>query len=103
MDLLTFTKALFGLGHVPVEFELRGLDKVGKKYEYTTEQVYVPYDHEGNISDDLIDKAVSGWEHNGWAGSRRDCKNHHKRVSGPSNGATYNVCFCRWIDVEEEG
>lgn len=102
MDLESFAKALMGLGNVPVEFELRGLDRVGKRYEYKTEQVYVPNDHTGFTSDDLIDKAVSKKETDGWIGSRRDCKNQHNMVDCDKEGVTYNVHFCRWVDVEKE-
>ena len=103
MDLESFAKALMGLGNVPVEFELRGLDRVGKKHEYTTEQVYIPYAPSGvGFSDDLIDKAVSKWETDGWVGSRRDCKNHHNWVENRDNGSVYNVHFSRWVDVIKE-
>jgi len=104
VSLMDFTKALFGLGHVPVEFELSGLDRVGKRYEHKTEQVYVPDAPIGQftISDDLIDKAVSKWETDGWVGSRRDCKNHHNWVTDHDKGSIYNVHFARWVDVIKE-
>lgn len=102
MDLETFVQALFGLGNCPVEFELQGSDKVGKKYECSTEPVFVPHNHDGFISDDLIDKAVSSLEHDGWIGDRQDCNNHHNWVENLTEGAIYNVHFYRWVNVEEK-
>jgi len=105
MGLESFAKALMGLGNVPVEFELQGLNRVGKKYEHKTVEVYVPHGHTGFISDDFIDKAVSRRENDGWVGSRRDCKNHHNWVRNfeDDEGSIYNVHFCRWVEVEKEG
>lgn len=102
MGLEDFAKALMGLGNVPIEFELQGTDRVGKKYEHKTLEIHVPY-RSGDIrsSDDLIDKAVSEQEFDGWVGSRRDCKNHHNWIKNATTGAVYNVHFCRWVDVEK--
>ena len=105
-DLETFTKALFGLGCVPIEFELNGIERVGKKYEYKTVEVSIPHvpsrfeftDEEINKA---IDKAVSKYEVSGWVGSREDCKNYHNQVHYDKTHQEYNVHFCRWVEVEE--
>lgn len=102
VSMENFAEALMGLGHVPVEFELSGVDRVGKKYEYKTLEIHVPY-RPGDLctSDDLIDKAISKQEFDGWVGSRRDCKNHHNWLRNATSGAVYNVRFCRWVDEEK--
>ena len=34
MDIESFGKALLGLGNVPIEFKLQGLDRVGKEFQH---------------------------------------------------------------------
>ena len=102
MGLENFTKALMGLANVPVDFELRGIDRVGKRYEHKTEQVHIPHDVDGNHSDIFIDRAIANWEIDGWIGRREDCKNHHNWVENRDNGSIFNVHFCRWVDIEKE-
>lgn len=105
MDFESFSKALLGQGNMPIEFQLRGLDKVGKKYEYKTEEVYVrtngPEDREN-----AIELAVRFEEVDGWIGDRNDCYNHHKFLrrdsKGNDNYDVYSVSYRRWVDEKEE-
>lgn len=107
MDLLDFAQALTGLGCMPIEFELRGLENVGKKFEHKTIEVTIPRDQITlTVEDKSINKAVGGYEVDGWMGSKEDCKNHHNFVKTfRSNGIdfwVYRVHFWRYIDAEEE-
>lgn len=104
VELRAFAEALFGLGNVPVEFELRGLDRVGKKFERKTVVVSILVNslEIPNLSDDNIDKAVSAYEIDGWIGRREDCCNHHNYVNCTKTHEMYRVHFYRWVDVEEE-
>jgi hypothetical protein len=90
---------------MPIEFQLRGLDKVGKKYEYKTIEVYVRTNGpEGR--ENAVEMAVRFEEVNGWIGDRNDCYNHHKFLRRDSKGNdeydVYSVSYRRWIDEKEE-
>lgn len=100
MDIESFGRALLGLGHVPVEFELLGMDKVGKKFEHKTVEVMIT--HEGELSprEEDIDIAVSKHEVDGWIGSKKDCKNFHRLVRCESDKySVYNVHYYRWVAI----
>ena len=108
-DLETFTRALFGLGNVPIEFELLGIERVGKRYEHKTVQVSIPNAPDGvGLLDKDIDQAVGCYEVDGWRGSREDCKNHHRHIRQSNTMRkdrtyqVYEVLYVRWVDVEEE-
>jgi len=103
VDLKTFTQALFGLSNVPMEFELMGIDRVGKKYEHKTVEVLIPRPDIGSPSDDVIHAAIKPYEIDGWIGRSEDAKNHHNRVENIPAGSVYKIHFCRWVEVEGEG
>ena len=109
-DLETFTRALFGLGNVPIEFELRGAERVGKKYEHKIVQVSIPNAPDGiSLLDKDIDQAVGYYEVDGWTGRREDCKNHHRHIRQSNTMRKdrtyqlYAVLYVRWVDAEEGG
>lgn len=103
VDLVTFTKALFGLGNVPIEFELRGAERVGMKYEHKTENVAIPHAPlEISLKDSDIAEAVGCHEVDGWIGDRDDCKNHHRHIRSEKTYQVYEVHYHRWVDAKED-
>jgi len=104
MSLETFGRALFGLSSLPVEFELRGLDKVGKKLENKIEEVFIPCETELYATDKEIRQAIKKYEVDGWIGRDENAKNHHNWVGYRGiDGYTARVIFRRWVEVEKKG
>ncbi len=64
MDFETFAKVITGQSSLPIEFEVRNLDKIGKRFEHKTEEVPVALTN-GFIDDDQIDAAVGYHEMDG--------------------------------------
>ena len=94
-----FAKLLTGLGYMPCEFQLRGIENVGKTTERKTLDVYVPLgDHASRQQ--RAEAAVAEFEKNGWTGRISNAMNQHKRVSGDDEGAWYKVTFLRYIDED---
>lgn len=106
MDTKSFGEALLGLGHVPVEFELRGTNKIGKKLEHKTIEVMITHKGELSPREGDIDIAVSKHEVDGWYGNRDDCKNFHKLIRGEggegSGYSVWTVHYHRWVDIENK-
>lgn len=73
VPLASFAEALTGLAYVPVDLEVRGLDRIGMTREHKTERV--PFLGRGRA-----DEAIAPFEIDGWTGSRRDYENHHKSI-----------------------
>lgn len=99
ISLKDFTEALFGLSGVPIEFELRGTENIGKKLETRTLQVFIP-NHDSTNTDEkerVIDSAVKKFETEGWHGRKSDCRNFHNRIKSNEFGEVYNVYFWRWV------
>ena len=99
MDIESFGKALLGLGSVPVEFELRGLDRVGKKFEHKEMEVMITHRRGDSPGTGDIDAALSKNEIDGWKGDRGDCTNMHKRVRSGAGYTVHNVHFFRWVEL----
>jgi hypothetical protein len=59
MSLLNFAKVITGQGYLEIDYELRGLDKVGKKLEVKNEEVNLI---DGDNSDAAIRGAVARFE-----------------------------------------
>lgn len=104
IDLEIFARALMGLSNCPVELELRGLDRVGKKFEHKTIEVHILHGDPGPPTDHQIRTAIKYYEKDGWKGSDQDARNHHNwvRNTHPLKGSVYRICYCRWVDVEEK-
>ena len=109
MDITDFARALMGLGHLPVKYELRGVENLGKKFEVKDIPVAVAM-RPGtcHLEDKDIDAAVKNHEVDGWMGRRDDCRNHHNSIgtSKDFDGGfqVYRVHFWRYVDkvTEEE-
>jgi hypothetical protein len=73
IGLEDFSRALTGLGYVPGEIELRGLEYVGMKSENKSEIVL------GNpfVDEKALQKKVAELEIDGWKARAGDLENHH--------------------------
>lgn len=91
MSLEDFAKALTGQGFMPTEYELRGLENIGKECQHKT--VLMP--HSFDASDEDIDEAIGKHEVDGWIGHREDYKNHHNWKDGK-----VQIRYNRWIEKE---
>jgi hypothetical protein len=96
MDLKSFANCITGFSYQPVEFGVRGFDRIGKKLESKTEHVPLSW----NPTEEEIEQALSAFEVDGWIGRRSDCKNSRRRVQKGEEGA-YSVTFHRWVEIEE--
>ena len=102
-----FAKMLTGLGFIPCEFELRGLDNIGKTVERKTENVYIPLrTHPLVMSDparrERAEAAIAKYEIDGWTGRVSNALNHHRRISGDVEGEWYKVAFFRFVEAGDE-
>ena len=107
MDMASFARALTGLGYVPMKYEPGAFQKIGKKMEHKTEEVYFP-----DVADfGVIATALSEFEVDGWVGDAKDARNHHNFVrnftSPPEQGTiftkgkVFRISFVRWVDSDE--
>ena len=94
-----FTKALTGQAYIPCEFEIRGLEVIGKRRETKTEHVFVP-DGSHETRDKRAYNAVKQYEKDGWKGRREDALNFNKRKEADAGGAWYEVTFTRHVENE---
>lgn len=94
-----FAKLLTGQGYMPCEFELRGIENVGKVTEIKTESVYVP---RGDYTSrqQRAETAVAEFEENGWTGRVSNAMNQHNRISGNAEGEWYTVSYYRFVELE---
>lgn len=92
VDLAGFTKALTGLGYVPGEIELRGLERVGTKAENKVEFIKCnPYEDKS-----MLPLLVRKLEVDGWAARAGDWENSHNFTK---NGV--RVVFFRNVPKEQ--
>jgi len=93
MTLKDFAFLITGMGFMDCEFEVRGLDRLGKKRENKTEYVPVP---KGTFlpTKEEAKELIKAFEIDGWIGSIDDATNHHNRSRGSD---TVLVGFVRWI------
>lgn len=82
VSLTNFAKALTGLGYVPGEIELRGLDRVGMKSENKTEHIPCepPYGDKKKLA--VLKEKVKALEVDGWVSRHGDIENHHCYTRG---------------------
>lgn len=103
VDLRTFTDALFGLGHVPVEFELRGIERVGQLYEHKEVEITIPKEPDSLYPQDAtIAEAIGCYEVDGWIGNAEDCKNHHRWVKSEKTYQVFRIRYHRWVDGKDK-
>lgn len=99
-----FMRALAGRGYIDCEFELRGVENVGKILETKQENVFV---EDGDYAplEWRVRCAVERFEINGWTGRNRDAMNHHRanrKIPCPEGkeGVWYAVTFHRHVNPE---
>jgi len=90
VSLENFALALTSLGYVDCEYELYGLDNIGKKLETKTE--IVPLDNPYRATDEARELALKPFEIDGWKARQSDIKNHHRY-----NEDTVSVTFSRFV------
>ena len=100
LDLTTFAKALFGMGHVDCTFDL-DTSRVGLDFEHKTVEVFVP---NGSYATEQERAAQAVGEHEieGWHGWVDDARNHHNIVRRTEDGTYYRVRFGRYFTPNEE-
>jgi hypothetical protein len=84
-------EALVGSMQVDCEFELGGLQNVGKQSEHKRERVG-PL--EWNSTDEEVRAAIAVYEVDGWRGRVEDAHNWHNR----NREGLYEVSYYRWVD-----
>ena len=93
MTLKDFAFLITGMGYIDCQFELRGLDVVGKKREHKKESVSLP---PGMFlpTKEQAKELIKPFEVDGWIGSIDDATNHHNRSRVSDNVL---VSFVRFI------
>ena len=76
ISLEEFSKAITGLGALPCEIEVRGLDLIGKKLETKTCTVTFPAGRTAEMTEDVFKM----FEFDGWEARRSDMNNSHNRM-----------------------
>lgn len=94
-----FAMAIASRGDQECEFELRGLDVVGKRREVKREEVFVP-DHDFKDKKENARKAVAKHEVDGWLGCDEDAMNNHRRIRPSDGGTYYRVGFVRFVSAD---
>lgn len=102
MSLSDFAMAITQAGHQPCEFEVRGLEVLGKVRE--TKREVVPYEYSpdgrGPQAEAMARAAIAQFEEDGWKGEVRDYFNSNNSVTLPDGSNGRRVTFIRYIDSE---
>lgn len=98
MSLENFALMLTNLGFIDCQFELRGLDVVGKQREHKIVNVPLP---KGMFLPSTAEASelIKPFETDGWIGRVDDVTNHHNR-SYDNNSV--KVSFVRWVDDKSD-
>lgn len=96
MSVEDFGAAVTGKSFSPIEFELRGLNKVGKKFEHKEEVIKMDltgvYNDEKRL--ELAKEAVKKFEKDGWKARIQDvCNGRNINY----NQKTVLISFERWV------
>lgn len=94
LTLEDFANAVTGMGYVECQFEVRGLDKIGKRREVKTEVVKTK---SYNVSKEEKLDLLKPFEVDGWIGSLDDLGNYHNRKDDG-----YSVGFVRWVEDDKD-
>lgn len=87
--------ALTNLGNIDCEFELRGLENIGKKLEHKTEYVYLP--NAFQATDEAREEVLKAYEVDGWNARKSDISNHHN-FQRFEDGYKVKVSFSRFVE-----
>ena len=99
-----FMLALAGRGYLDCEFDLRGVENVGRVLETKQEFVFVE-DGDYDLLEYRARIAIAPFEVDGWVGCDQDAMNHHRqnnKLSWPEGkeGQWYAVIFQRHVSPE---
>jgi len=97
MTLENFALMLTNLGYIDCEFQLRGLDNVGKQREHKVEYIPMPKGFWMPTKEDAI-TLIKPFEVDGWMGSVDDVLNHHNH---DKKEGCVRVGFIRWTDKSD--
>lgn len=98
IDPANLMLALTSVAEQPMEFELRGLDKIGKRLEFKRVFVKVPNVSQIPVGDAFVkwyEELVEPYEVDGWKADKEHRFNSHRYDN--SNG-TYQVWFRRYVE-----
>jgi len=95
-----FAKGITGLAGLPIQFELYGMDQIGKVRELKTE--YIPTQKgEHKCSDEYMVKMAQKLEVTGWKCHLDELKNHHNWVM--RNDKMYiQVTYVRFVKEKSQ-
>jgi hypothetical protein len=98
MDLVDFAKVITGVGYIPCDFELMGVDKVGMVFEH--KKVNIPVSTHKHFTEEELDELVGPLEVGGWVARRDSVNNHHNWVT-QKDKKYVSVSFGRWVEDTE--
>lgn len=98
IEYANFAKVLTGQGELPCEFELRGLERVGKTQELKHERIFIPDSKALATTHQIIQEALAPFEIDEWAGRLSDALNPYNIVERKEDGAWYSISFIRYVD-----
>lgn len=103
INLLNFAKAITGLSNVPITFDLRGIENIGKSLEVKTERVFITSKESYDATDEEIRLGIQKYEGGGWIGRDSDARNHHNWAGTGHGGYYVRINYHRYVDKENNG
>lgn len=103
MSVEEFALAITGCGERECEFELRGVDTVGKVREHKEEMVEFDRDVIYSRDRDAALLALKSYEVDGWIGDANDAFNHHRQgaISVTRHAVSARIRFTRYVTKGE--
>lgn len=87
-----------------MEFQFRGLDKIGLQHENKNVEVPIRTDAPDGRNN-AIEQAIRYYEVEGWIGSKSNCCNYHNFVRRETKNKreydVYTVCYHRYVAKEK--
>lgn len=100
MTSADFALALTGMGHTRCEFEVSGLELIGKVREHKTEVLpAIDVATHSSCRDTVARLIVSRCESDGWVGRWKDMLNRHNAVKLVDGRDGRRVTFVRYVDA----
>ena len=94
LSLTNFALALTGQSLIPMEFEVAGLENIGKTFQHK----YINLPLIFKASKEQIDLLISKHEIDGWIGERTNYTNYHYWNRDNSEHQTVKILYHRWIE-----
>lgn len=97
-----FANAITGLFSTKCELDVRGLDKLGKKMENMTVDVFAPDGNVAQMKANEISKLMwadmtEQWTKDGWTVEKYNWGNMHKRIKSKFGELGYECVARRWV------